>query len=371
MKLKPTVLLATVVVTLGLMLVCVSVSTADAATIVRDPADSSNAIRILGLEFDGTVYNVDFFNKPGSDPDIYGFEPVFDFTADDALKAVSTVCLIFEIDVVAVFEGAGPGLWAPVDQADVEGLNDPNVTWAKFTEVVGPPPEPVTIGGTVTGLIGSGLVLQNNGADDLPIDSDGEFTFDTSLQPDLTYNVTVLTNPTNPTQVCNVENGSGDVPEQAVTDVAVTCVEPGLAGVKKVAAEGDTLPDSTVLKDILLDGGVAINIDGQVAFGGRDGGGPDAVFTQAGKVVAERDTLEDGTILAAFRGQGEVAINAGQGQSGDRVAFHGRRGVHPGREGRCGGRYSICRHHRGRYRPRGQSGDQQLRPGGVSWKRRD
>jgi hypothetical protein len=154
MKLKRTVLLATLVVTLGLLLVCVSVSTADAATIVRDPADSSNAIRILGLEFDGTVYNVDFFNKPGSDPDIYGFEPVFDFTADDALKAVSTVCLtlsaagdiettanrpafdigwawgkVFEIDVVAVFEGAGPGLWAPVDQADVEGLNDPNVTW--------------------------------------------------------------------------------------------------------------------------------------------------------------------------------------------------------------------------------------------------
>jgi PKD repeat protein len=92
------------------------------------------------------------------------------------------------------------------------------------------------------------------------------------------------------------------------------------ATVIKVAAEGDTLSDETVLKDIWLDGGVAINLDGLVAFGGRDGGGIDAVFTQRGKVVAEGETV-GGTILGAFRPQGEVAINAGQ--LGDTVAFHG------------------------------------------------
>jgi hypothetical protein len=112
------------------------------------------------------------------------------------------------------------------------------------------------------------------------------------------------------------------VPAEDVTDVAVTCVEPVLGDLVKVAAEGDTLPDETVLTDILLDGGVAINLDGQVAFGGRDGNGIDAAFTQAGKVVEEGETLDDGTILAAFRGQGEVGISAGQ--SGDRVAFHGQ-----------------------------------------------
>jgi len=58
-----------------------------------------------------------------------------------------------------------------------------------------------------------------------------------------------------------------------------------------------------------------------VAFGGRDGNGIGAVFTQAGKVVAEGETLIDGTKLAAFRGQGEVGISAGQ--LGDLVAFHG------------------------------------------------
>jgi hypothetical protein len=97
-----------------------------------------------------------------------------------------------------------------------------------------------------------------------------------------------------------------------------------LSDLIKLVAEGDTLPDSTVLKDILLDGGVAINIDGQVAFGGRDGDGTDTAFTQAGKVVAEGDTLEDDTILAAFRGLGEVAISSGgSGESGAIVAFHG------------------------------------------------
>lgn len=48
-----------------------------------------------------------------------------------------------------------------------------------------------TVGGTVTGLTGT-LLLQNNGGDTLTITADGEFTFDTSLFPGNTYNVTVL-----------------------------------------------------------------------------------------------------------------------------------------------------------------------------------
>jgi hypothetical protein len=112
------------------------------------------------------------------------------------------------------------------------------------------------------------------------------------------------------------------VPLEDVTSVAVSCAEVVVGDVSKVAAVGDTLPDDTLLTQILLDGGVAINIDGKVAFGGRDDDGTDAAFTQDGKVAAEGDTLSDGTILATFRGQGEVAIN--DGESGGRVAFHGQ-----------------------------------------------
>jgi hypothetical protein len=94
-----------------------------------------------------------------------------------------------------------------------------------------------------------------------------------------------------------------------------------LGDVSKVAAEGETLTDDTLLKQILLDGGVAINLSGQVAFGGRDGDNTIAVFTQDGKVAAEGKTLEDGTtVVNDISSFGEVAISA------DRVAFHGRTG---------------------------------------------
>ncbi len=182
-----------------------------------------------------------------------------------------------------------------------------------------PEPNPVTIGGTVSGLVEGGvLVLQNNGADDLEITEDGPFTFATTLTPGDSYNVTVFTQPEG--QTCSVANGSGQVADQNVRDVAVTCAEP-IVVVFKVAAEDETLTDDTLLKQILLDGGVAINIDGQVAFGGRDGDNTIAVFTQDGKVAAEGKTLEDGTtVVNDISSFGEVAISA------DRVAFHGRTG---------------------------------------------
>ena len=97
----------------------------------------------------------------------------------------------------------------------------------------------VTIGGTVDGLESdSGLVLQNNGADDKPIAADGPFTFDTPLLAGSTYSVTVLTNPTNPAQDCFVSGGSGAVPFQDVTNVAVTCAPPD---------EGPPPPDSNTV----------------------------------------------------------------------------------------------------------------------------
>jgi hypothetical protein len=40
---------------------------------------------------------------------------------------------------------------------------------------------PYTIGGTVTSLTGTGLVLQDNGADNLTVTAAGPFTFKTSV----------------------------------------------------------------------------------------------------------------------------------------------------------------------------------------------
>ncbi len=59
------------------------------------------------------------------------------------------------------------------------------------------PTGPFTIGGSVTGLTGTGLVLQDNGGDDLTVSASGTFTFATTIAANGAYSVTVLTQPTN------------------------------------------------------------------------------------------------------------------------------------------------------------------------------
>ncbi len=80
-----------------------------------------------------------------------------------------------------------------------------------------------TLGGTVSGLAGTGLVLQNNGADDLAIASSGTFTFATPVATGGAYSVKVKTQPSGPAQTCTVGNGSGSISGANVTNVTVTC----------------------------------------------------------------------------------------------------------------------------------------------------
>ena len=84
-------------------------------------------------------------------------------------------------------------------------------------------PGVVSIGGDVSGLAGSGLILRDNGIDDLAISSAGPFRFETQIATGDAYEVTVGTQPTNPTQTCAVANGSGVAAGVDITDIAVTC----------------------------------------------------------------------------------------------------------------------------------------------------
>ncbi len=79
------------------------------------------------------------------------------------------------------------------------------------------------IGGSVSGLAASGLVLQNNGADDLSITANGGFSFDTPLTFGNSYLVSVLSQPAQ--QTCAVSNESGTVADTDVTDVQVSCTD--------------------------------------------------------------------------------------------------------------------------------------------------
>jgi hypothetical protein len=86
------------------------------------------------------------------------------------------------------------------------------------------PSAPAKISGTVVGLVGAGLVLENNGGDDLTITAGGAFSFETPIAPNLPYSVTVASQPTAPTQTCTVAKGSGTAQGVDVIDITVTCV---------------------------------------------------------------------------------------------------------------------------------------------------
>ena len=84
-----------------------------------------------------------------------------------------------------------------------------------------------SVGGTVTGLTGSGLVLLNNGADDLAVSANGSFVFATPVAHGAPYSVTVRAHPTSPNQNCVVSNGSGSVGKRDVSDVSIVCATLG------------------------------------------------------------------------------------------------------------------------------------------------
>ena len=78
-----------------------------------------------------------------------------------------------------------------------------------------------TITASVTGLANvTGLVLQDNGSDNLAVSSGGSYAFQTPIPGGATYSVTILTQPAGHT--CIVQNGSGTVGASNVT-VSVVC----------------------------------------------------------------------------------------------------------------------------------------------------
>jgi hypothetical protein len=102
-----------------------------------------------------------------------------------------------------------------------------------------------TLGGTVTGLTGTGLVLRN-GPDDLPITDNGPFTFATPEVSGEPYEVIVIAQPAN--EFCAVTNGSGLMGDHAVTGVTVTC-GPVLESCAALLAAMPGTPSGTYLID--------------------------------------------------------------------------------------------------------------------------
>ena len=136
-------------------------------------------------------------------------------------------------------------------------------------------PTGFTIGGSVSGLAGSGLVLRNNGVDDLPISGNGSFTFATPVPDGGSYNVTVATQPSGPAQNCTVSNGSGTVSGSNVTNVQVSCVT------------GGQVQFATAVAEVMEDSGpVSLTIN---RVGGSDGATSFRVQTASGSATSGSD----------------------------------------------------------------------------------
>ncbi|MCK5689759.1 hypothetical protein KAI87_10845 [Myxococcota bacterium] len=130
-----------------------------------------------------------------------------DALADGSLYDVSVLSMPVELSQACVVEN-GRGV------VNGRGISDVEISCTTRS---------FSVGGTVSGLVGSGLVLQNNGGDDLSIDQDGVFTFSAALLDNSAFSVTILTESTSPAQNCELSMHTGVVAGSAVSSVSVIC----------------------------------------------------------------------------------------------------------------------------------------------------
>ena len=81
-----------------------------------------------------------------------------------------------------------------------------------------------TVGGVVTGLLGTGLTLQNNAGSPITVDANTSFAFPATAQNGAQYSVTVQSAPAG--HSCAVVNGAGTVAGSDVGNIQIVCSVP-------------------------------------------------------------------------------------------------------------------------------------------------
>jgi trimeric autotransporter adhesin len=117
-----------------------------------------------------------------------------------------------------------PSVASAATDYSITATNGGGSTTFTLAIAVNIPQSAFTVGATITGLSGTGLVLRNNNGDDLKVTANGAVTFSSALASGAAYFVTVEIQPVRPGQLCSVTNGAGTVANANVTDVAITCV---------------------------------------------------------------------------------------------------------------------------------------------------
>ncbi|MBL0092610.1 MAG: hypothetical protein IPP50_09835 [Piscinibacter sp.] len=180
-----------------------------------------------------------------------------------------------------------------------------------------PPVPGFTVGGTVTGLAGSGLVLHDQQQlIDVAVAADGRFEFDRKYRSGQAYEVQVKRAPAAPPQVCTVHWGTGNVAAADVRDIEVRCDPPtptggldtnfGTLGKVAVGLPGGAIAIARQSSGhIVATNGarlVRFHPDGRLdtAFGGG-AGHVDNLLSGVGAEVADVTVLPDDRIVVAGR----------------------------------------------------------------------
>jgi hypothetical protein len=139
-----------------------------------------------------------------------------------------------------------------------------------------------TLGGSISGLMTSGLVLAN-GTDTLDVAANAAmFTMPTGVTSGSTYNVSVQTQPAG--QLCTVSNGSGPVATSDITTVAVSC-NSNVVSYTVAGSYSWTVPDGVTSIEVVATGGGGGG--NSFSYGGGNGGGVTATLNvTAGNTLA-------------------------------------------------------------------------------------
>ncbi len=193
----------------------------------------------LRLSYDGATLR----NNGGDDLKVYG-DGTF------AFKTALATGSAYAVTVAA--QPSGP------DQACTVTNGSGTIAGSDVTNVAidCPYATAYAVGGTVSGLTGTGLTLQYN-ADNISLPSidqvnaNGAFLFDanrTSAVNGTVYGISIANQPTNPAQTCVVVNGSGTVAGADVNGVDVMCgthtVSLTITGLRQHSAHGIKLQNN-------------------------------------------------------------------------------------------------------------------------------
>jgi|GEM_PF-372156 len=126
-----------------------------------------------------------------------------------------------------------------------------------------------TVGGAVTGLVGSGFVLVNGGK---VVALTAGNAFSVTLPSGTGYGFSVTAHPSSPTQFCTVTNGNGIVVSANISNVAVSCVTTAylVGGTLSGISSGTTLTLNNMGSDpINLNADGPFNFPSKVLSGGQ------------------------------------------------------------------------------------------------------